>query len=238
MESRTEKKCARCKNHGENFILKYHKRYCKFQNCNCDKCKKTELRQRTMAEQTASRRAKAVEAIQKHAPEAKKLMKNQLMNGKIEIFLIASSLQSYAQNLEINAALLRQTDPDNKIRNKLCLLDNSCKKFFALQREISELKAKIVYDNEQLKKLMEHSLPLDLCISNFSNNQLNPNQNQILSKSHVSNSSDKNLFSKNESATSIRLPQMESQKIHQSISSLIIGQILCFIFKKIFRTKS
>ena len=55
--SRNRPKCARCQNHGVKIDLRGHKRYCKYQQCNCVKCDMTVKRQKIMAQQTSFRRA-------------------------------------------------------------------------------------------------------------------------------------------------------------------------------------
>lgn len=55
---RTAPNCASCKNHGLKIVLKGHKRYCKYWNCPCVKCLQTSTRRKSMARETAQRRAR------------------------------------------------------------------------------------------------------------------------------------------------------------------------------------
>lgn len=53
---RNSQNCARCRNHGIKNILRGHKKFCAFKQCNCDKCLATKDRQSFIAKEIAMHR--------------------------------------------------------------------------------------------------------------------------------------------------------------------------------------
>ncbi|XP_054163466.1 protein male abnormal 3-like [Oppia nitens] len=114
-------KCARCQNHGEEVLVKGHKRKCKHRECICERCILTVERQKLMAKTIRVKRRAKEDMIDPNMTDDQRFPKPVFKKHRSEI---SETDRESAYNSDSD----KNKDMDTKLKEYFSMIENEIKK--------------------------------------------------------------------------------------------------------------